>query len=86
MTLLKRYFAPACITVLLLGAVFWIGDAFGKRHPKSAVNRDIREEIIQLPHGRALYVVVEDDGIYVGEEFVPFLLFDKYLRDNATLC
>ena len=46
-------------------------------------DRGDRYEIIEGPHGRALYVIVEEDGIYVGKEFVPFLLFDRYLRDNG---
>jgi hypothetical protein len=43
-------------------------------------------EVMELPHGRVLYVIVEREGVYLGEKFVPFPDFEKFLKDNqATL-
>ena len=40
-------------------------------------------DLAKLPGGRVLYVVVDSDGYYVGDEFVSFLLLDKYLKEHA---
>lgn len=39
-------------------------------------------EIVDMAGGRILNVVVEADGAYIGKEFIPFLLFEKYLKEH----
>ena len=36
------------------------------------------------PVGRILHVVVEEDGAYIGKEFIPFLIFDRYLSEHRA--
>ena len=39
-----------------------------------------------LPHGRVLYVVVEKEGVYVGDAMVPITAFEEFLkREGSTL-
>lgn len=45
---------------------------------------DVNYEIVYMPMGRILNVVVEEDGAYIGKEFIPFLLFDKYLKEHRV--
>jgi hypothetical protein len=37
-----------------------------------------------MPNGRVLNVIVEDDGAYIGKEFIPFILFEKYLKEHRS--
>jgi hypothetical protein len=32
-----------------------------------------------------LYVVAEKEGAYVGEEFVPYPMFEKFIKDRARV-
>jgi len=43
---------------------------------------DVSNEIVHMPAGRILNVVVEEDGAYIGKEFIPFLLFEKHLKEH----
>lgn len=37
-------------------------------------------EICEFPHGRVLYVIVEPEGVYIGEERISFENFPDYLK------
>ncbi len=41
-------------------------------------------EIVAAPHGRIMYVIVEADGCFLGQQFVPFGEFRGYLNDHAA--
>lgn len=77
---LKRYLVPSLIVALLLLGLALAGYIRPKSDPKK---KPVEYEVPQLPHGRVLYVVVEEDGIYVGQEFVAFPLFPKFLEEGG---
>ena len=93
---IRRYFFPAFLSALLLAGVFIAGNLspnlVGKKHPAESAAPDRMkitmpetppdEPKVQIPHARILCAVVEEDGIYIGEDFVPFLLFRKALEDH----
>ena len=39
-------------------------------------------EVFLIPRGRVLQVIVGGDGVYLGQEFIPFLLFRKHLEEH----
>jgi hypothetical protein len=89
--LLKTYRVPALIAVLVLGSIILLGTYIAKnqRENKRLAIDDLKIpelEIIELPHGRVLYAIVEKEGVYLGEKFVAFPDLEKYLKENqATL-
>jgi hypothetical protein len=83
---MKKYLLPAFVAVLILGGVFVAGNIHGRMHKSTGVAQtdEIKHrEVIEFAHGRVLYVVVDNDGIYVGQEFIPFILFDKFLKEHG---
>jgi hypothetical protein len=78
---IRRYLLPVFLVASILGVFFVIEN----RRPKHAQNVQNGSGIMEIfePHGRALYLVVDVDGYYVGDEFVPFILLDKYLKEHA---
>ena len=95
---IRRYLFPALLSALLLAAVFIAGNLspslVSRKRPVDGLAPERTkitmpemppdEPKVQIPHARVLCAVVEDDGIYIGEEFVPFLLFHKTLEDHAN--
>lgn len=59
--------------------VVWIYQ-FPERKPEDRPTETIA--FINMMGGRVLHVVVESDGAYIGEEFIPFLLFETYLNEH----
>jgi hypothetical protein len=76
----KRYLIPSLIAVLLLACLIVSGYVHTQNLGKT--KKPDEAELIQLPHGRVLYAVIEENGIYIGQEFVSFLLFPKFLEEN----
>lgn len=64
------------VGALLIGWMTFRPDDVARHFPSGS------EEIMFIPSGRTLNIVVEEDGAYIGEEFIPFLLFDKYLKEH----
>ena len=79
---MKKYLLPALVAALILGGVFAVGEIHGRARGVEVAQSD-EVKMIALPHGRVLYVVVDNDGFYVGQEFVPFILFGKFLKEHA---
>lgn len=50
--------------------------------PEATGAPGVTAEIVHMPSGRILNVVVEEDGAYIGKEFMPFLLFEKHLKEH----
>ena len=78
----KRYFLPGVFAGVVFGAVLgssFLPEFFKKKAPEK---EDPPAQIIHVPHGRALYIVIEADGFYVGKEFIPFLDLLKYLKER----
>ena len=82
MKVIKKYFGPVCVSVLLFCALFLTGRSPQKpvQGTTSAVATEYEE--IVLSHRRVLYVVVEEKGVYLGDEFVPFSLFESWLKER----
>jgi hypothetical protein len=78
---LKQYRIPAVAAALIFAALFAVGGLIVK-HEQERVQT---LETTYLAHGRALYVVVEEEGAYVGDEFVPFHLFNEFMKDHASV-
>ena len=79
---MKKYLIPALVAVAILGGLFLSGRIPGtkKESAKPAESEVVK---IAIPHGRVLCVVVDDDGLYVGREFIPFILFRKFLSERG---
>jgi hypothetical protein len=61
---------PAMVAVLLLGVLAILLVSHWTR-PKPTVpdpEPDYSSQIVRMPHGRVLYVVVDFDGVYLGQE------------------
>jgi hypothetical protein len=80
---MKKYLLPAFIAVLILGGLFVTGNIHGGKKKPAEVAQPEEIKIIEVPHGRVFYVVVDNDGIYVGQEFIPFILFGKFLKERG---
>jgi hypothetical protein len=79
---MKKYLLPGLVAVFVLVGLFATGYVqIGKKRPSGTEESVIK--IVEAPHGRVLCVVVDDDGYYVGEEFIPFVLFRKYLQERG---
>jgi hypothetical protein len=80
----KKRSAEVLPVVLMLGGLVIAGGAvFGLQIGRKRPETVDKIEIGMTLHGRVLNVVVEDDGIYIGDEYVPFLLFRDFLIGNA---
>lgn len=83
---LKSYLLPALAAAILLGGFLVVGtylpDSRGKKG--RGVSEEQSMEVLELPHGRILYVVVETDGCFLGREFVSFSDLRRYLNDHAA--
>jgi len=77
-----KYLFQLTIAMLVLAGVFVFGGLWLRDEPVRKKERDDSPVIVFFPHGRVLYVVVENDGAYIGEEFIPFLLFDQFIKDH----
>ncbi len=71
MKALRRYLLPASITLAVFALAFLFKPAPAIRNVTS---KESARELIELslPHGRVLYVIVEEKGVYFGEDFVAF--------------
>lgn len=73
---LKNYAVPVLLTVLFFVAgIFYVEDTHKRVSPA---------EIVTLPHDRVLYVVCEQEGAYIGEEFVSFPGFEQFVKEHKT--
>jgi len=85
---LKTYLLPGLAAAILLGGFFvvgtYLGDSRGKRSRGASEGESERVEVLELPHGRILYVVVGEDGCFLGQELVPFDRLRRYLNDHAA--
>ena len=52
--------------------------------PALKVDQGINAEMMYMPHGRILNVVIEADGAYIGEEFIPLILLEKYFKEHRA--
>ena len=75
----------AMAAVLLLGILVVLLVSYWTR-PKPPVpdpEPEYSSQIVRMPHGRVLYVVVDFDGVYLGQERVDPLIATDVI--NATL-
>ena len=84
----KRYVLPGILTGVLFGALLgssFLSEFFKRKPPakeEPALEIAHVPQIVHLPHGRVLYIVIEEDGFYLGKECVPFSELQKYLSDH----
>jgi hypothetical protein len=78
---MKRYMIPAVIALLAIGIFFASGYLGSPRSPAHKTEL----ESISLPHGRILYIVVDEDGIYIGKEAIPVLGLRDYLIGHRSM-
>jgi hypothetical protein len=78
----KSYLLPACAATLVAGGALTYCSNFSK---PAAVPRpkEAQSQVLELPHGRVLYVVVEEEGVYVGDDFVTFGDFENFLKGKV---
>lgn len=67
------------ITLFLLGGlIVLIATIRPKPEPKPAASANTealtKEDVVRIPHGRVLYVVVDFDGVYLGQDRLDPLL------------
>lgn len=83
MKVIKKYFGPACVSVALICALRLTGRS-PQKPVQGPVSADAAEyEEIVLSRRRVLYVVVEERGVYLGEEFVHFSVFESWLKERG---
>ncbi len=59
----------ASISAIIIGGIIWFFAASKPDvHPRHVHATESEEEVIQIPSGRVLYVVVDRDGIYLGTQ------------------
>lgn len=78
---LRRLFpilAPAVVIACFL-AVYLLDDRPSEWR-EARFPDESEQEIIEFPHGRVLYVIVEPEGVYIGEERISFEGFSDYLK------
>jgi hypothetical protein len=80
---LRAYAGPACVSVALFVALYHCQrPTFQSEHTAPVLSTKDPQEI-ELPHGRVLYVIVEENGVYVGDDFIDFSLFESFLQSNG---
>ena len=82
----RQYLLPALLAAAILAAVLVAGSWWLRRaeHVPKHASGWPDPESVSLPGGRVLYVVVDTDGYYVGEDFVPFFQLDSFLKRRAS--
>lgn len=78
---LRRLFpilAPAVVIACFL-AVYLLDDRPSEWR-EARFPDESEQEIIEFPHGRVLYVIVEPEGVYIGAERISFEGFSDYLK------
>jgi len=91
---LKSYLFPSAIAALVLAASFVAGEFAGARQLVRYPEPLKPQPVSESPHGRILHVVVDQDGIYIGDRLVFFDDFHDYLigyaremhPDSAVVC
>ena len=79
----RRYFVPACLVAALFSIVFFLWATPTTARPSSGATED-EPVLMGLPHGRVLYVLVDEKAIFVGDAAIPLGTFDQFLRDHAA--
>jgi hypothetical protein len=77
----RKYLVPAVIAALTIAAAIFAGSFWSR----AEAPREKPPELVSVRHGRVLYVVAEKEGAYVGEEFVPYPMFEKFIKDRARV-
>jgi len=74
----RQYLFPALLCLAVFCAFFLLSAVPSSKRPRKM--RDEKPVVVGFPHGRVLYVVVEEEGAYLGEEFVPIELFENKIE------
>lgn len=96
MKLVKPWLPPIAAALAVVGLVVSVGK-WEPRHPKADVygvlnlEATVREELcegypwdnLSADEERILNVVLEEEGVYVGDECVPYASFRPFLIKNA---
>ena len=72
----RRYFVPAIVAATLLTG-FIVLMSIGGKYVKPFPKED--EDLIELPNGRVMYVVVEEEGAYIGDILIKFSDFGNQI-------
>ena len=75
----RQYFLPAVIAAAGLSAVLSLKEPLVPNSRARASRADSGERFF-LPQGRALYVIVEEQGVYFGQDFVAFDGLDAFIE------
>ena len=79
-----KYLIAGGISILAASALLLLWMVYPSATEIPAID-GVRVEFTQMPSGRILNIVVEEDGAYIGKEFIPFPLFDKYLTEHRAM-
>ena len=77
-----RRLSPILALALAAGialSIILLGD-----FPEIAAPFYSNEEIIEMPHGRVLNVVIEPEGIFLGDKCIPPVLFADYIQAHKA--
>jgi len=87
-TIIKRYLFSAIVAVAIVTCTVYFWNPFAQRGnrriPEVARVKIPEEDDSIIIKGRALVVVVEDRGAYVGETLIAFDIFDGWLRKEVA--
>ena len=80
----KLYLLPVCFSASFFVALILMGRSSPHRTvaPKSEALSE--SEVVALPHGRVLYLIMEESGVFVGDVRVPFSAFESLLLSHRT--
>jgi hypothetical protein len=79
----KRYVVPAVVSAALVLGAFYLGERFGGAGYSVEAKRESVTEAVTFPHGRTVYLIVDRDGVYVGKEYSPIILLDRFLEHTV---
>jgi hypothetical protein len=77
----KRYVVPAVVSAEPVLGAFYLGERIGWGEYKVEVQRESAPEAVTLPHVRAVYLIVDRNGVYVGKKYLPNFFLDRFLED-----
>ncbi len=84
---LRSYIVPACLSLAIFTALSFVENT--PRRPTSSragtrQERLLEPDLVSLPHGQLLTVVVEGDAFYLGNTRVGFDHLAEYLRRRVV--
>ena len=78
----KLYLLPVCFSASFFVALIVMGRSSPNRTLAPRSETSSESEVVALPHGRVLYLIVEESGVFVGDVRVPFSAFESFLLSH----